>query len=150
MAKLINVPSSYGSPYVDVYLNGARQRIYTGKEVSVGDAIYEIMMRAMDKEVAPESPVAENFRIFFKLDGDKVVCNRKYEEVIDMAKNGANIIAAFNQYGDTYIMNSTFIGKTSDKITFSCPVASSEGLKCLVIHFYSDESCVKTLSLYGG
>lgn len=150
MAKKITVPSSYGSPYVDVWVNNHKEQVFTGKEQSIGDAVHEVVSHALEKEVALKSPVAENFRIFFKLDGDKVVCNRKYEEVIDMAKNGANIIAAFNQYGDTYIMNSTFIGKTSDKITFSCPVASSEGLKCLVIHFYSDESCVKTLSLYGG
>lgn len=150
MAKNIIVPKEYGDHYVKVWLNGKEHMVYTGKEVTVGDAIYEVLMQMMDKEKAHENPNAENFRIFFTTDGTNVTCNRSFAEVIDMAKKGANIIAVFEEYGDTYIMNSTFIGKTSAKMTFSCPVASSEGLKCLLIHFYSDESCVKTLSFYGG
>ena len=150
MSKTINVPSSLGSPYVEVWVNNHNERVFTGKEQSIGNAIHEVVSHAMEKEVALESPDAENFRVFFTTDGSKVTCNRSFAEVIDMAKKGANIIARYEENGDTHIMNSTFISKAGTKMTFSCPVASSEGLKCLTIHFYSDESCVRTLSFYGG
>lgn len=150
MSKKITVPVKYGYPYVKVWLNGNEHTVYTGKEVSVGDSIYEVLMQMMDKQNAPASPEAENFRVFFSTDGTNVTCNRKFAEVSDMARKGANIIAVFEENGSTYIMNSVFIIKENTKITFSCPVAKSDGLKCLIIHFYSDESCVKTLSSYGG
>jgi hypothetical protein len=131
-----------------VYLNGVRQRIYTGKEVSVGDDFYEVMMHAMEKKVALESPKADNFRVFFKTDGDNVTCNRSFAEVVDMFNEGTNIIAVCEENGVTYIMNSVFFMGT--KMTFSCPVATDSGLKCLIIQFYSDERCTKYIATYGG
>ena len=148
MSKKITVPKEYGDPYVKVWVNGIEHTVYTGKEVSVGDSIYEVLMQMMDKKNAPASPDAENFRVFFTTDGTNVTCNRSFAEVVDMVKKGANIIAVCEENGITYIMNSVFFMGT--KITFSCPVATDSGLKCLIIQFYSDEKCTKYLASYSG
>lgn len=150
MAKKITVPVKYGYPYVKVWLNGNEHTVYTGKEVSVGDSIYEVLMQMMDNKQAPASPDAENFRVFFTTDGTNVTCNRKFAEVIDMAKKGANIIAVYETEGDTYIMKSAFIKKDDSRITFSCIFATNDGLKCVVIHFYSEGNCSKALYTIGG
>lgn len=150
MAKNITVPKEYGDPYVKVWLNGVEYTVYTGKEVSVGDSIYEVLMQMMDKKNAPASPDAENFRVFFTTDGSKITCNRSYAEVIAMAKKGANIIAEYEEEGDTYIMNSAFIKNADKQITFSCITALSDGIKCLGINYYSVGSCEKILLRYSG
>jgi hypothetical protein len=150
MAKNITIPKEYGDHYVKVWLNGKEHMVYTGKEVTVGDAIYEVLKQMMENKQAPASPDAENFRIFFKTDGTKVTCNRSYAEVIDMAKKGANIIAEYEEEGDTYIMNSAFIKNADKQITFSCITALSDGIKCLGINYYSVGSCEKILLRYSG
>ena len=65
MAKKITVPVEYGYPYVKVIVNGKAQNVYTGKEVSVGDAIYDVLIRMMTKKNAHEDSNSENFRIKF-------------------------------------------------------------------------------------
>ena len=143
MAKKITVPVEYGFPYVEVWVNGKKHTVYTGKEVSVGDAIYEILVRMMDKTKAHEDSNAENFRVKFISDGTNVVCNRSYEDVFAKAISGANIIAEYEESGTIYILSIALIKKSGTQVTFSCTTAVNTGIRHVIIHYYNTGECHK-------
>ena len=150
MAKLITVPKKYGNPYFKVWLNGEEYIVYTGKEISVGDALYDLLIRMMDKNEAYADTNAENFRVKFTLNGDKVVCNRSHADVFVKAIGGANVIAEYEEDGNLYIMKSAYVMKSNSQITFSCTTATSSGIKHLIIHYYNTGNCSKAVYSVSG
>ena len=141
MAKTITVPKEFGSPYVKVWLNGTEYTVYTGKEVSVGDAIYEILVHMMDREKAHEDTSSENYRVKFTTDGTNVMCNRSYDDVFAKAISGANVIAEYEESGTIYVMRDALIKKSGSQISFSCTTAVNSGIKHIIIHYYNTGEC---------
>lgn len=141
MAKKITVPTEYGIPYVKVWLNGEEHTVYTGKEVSVGDAIYEILVHMMDKKNSHDDANAENFRVKFKSDGTNVVCNRSYEDVFAKAIGGANVMAEYEEDGNIYALSIALIKKSGTQLSFSCTTAVNTGIRHVIIHYYNTGEC---------
>ena len=96
MAKTITVPVEYGFPTVTVWVNDQRYDVETGKSVSVDDAVYLILAKMMEKPAVPERTSSENYRIKFVQSGTSIACNKSYPEVYELAKNGANLIAEYD------------------------------------------------------
>ena len=150
MAKKITVPVEHGYPYVEVWVNGEAHKVDTGKEVSVDDAVYEILVHMMDKPIAHEDTNAENFRIKFVSNGTKVVCNRSYKDVFAKAIGGANIIAEYEEDGNIYVLSIALIKKSGTQLSFCCTTAVNTGIRHVIIHYYNTGECHKAFYSVNG
>ena len=150
MAKLITVPVGYGYPYVRVWVNGDEHIVHTGKEVSVDDMVYEVLVHMMDKNEAHEDTNAENYRVKFTSDGTKVICNRSYADVFAKAIGGANVIAEYEESGNIYIMTVALIKKSGTQLSFSCTTAVNTGIRHVIIHYYNTGECKMAMYSVGG
>ena len=83
MSKTITIPKKFGYPTMKITVNGKAHTVETGKEVTVDDAIAEVIENALKLEPKPgEAPAQENGVIIDSATGRSYRLQVRYKKLM--------------------------------------------------------------------